>query len=306
MGASKDFFESSQSTDYLEFLKYIEEKTEKSHSSLSETLYADLPDFRVLKNYKAYSADGLIDRYNCAQIQGLLIRSKRIKFKIYKSSKVEKRRLIQKLRFLGLMADISVNGDEMVLEVSGPMSIFDGANAYGLKIANFFPYILLFQKWSLEADVEISRKRLSLEVDSKKKISSHYKDFTGHIPEEYEKISLMIDKAKANDGWKAQVCEDFLNLGQESYCFPDMEFSKDSSEKVYMEIFHKWHFAELKRRLSVLEKSSPKPLVLAVQKNLTKKDGLDKRLEKLAENGAQGITIFGFPTAKAVLTQLAL
>ena len=51
--------------------------------------------------------------------------------------------------------DISVNGDEMVLgriRAYAPFSMVQ--IAYGLKIANFFPYILLFQKWSLEADVE--------------------------------------------------------------------------------------------------------------------------------------------------------
>ena len=36
------------------------------------------------------------------------------------------------------MAEISVNSNEMTLSVSGPMSIFDGASAYGMKVANFF------------------------------------------------------------------------------------------------------------------------------------------------------------------------
>ena len=49
---------------------------------ISETLYADLPDFKILSDYKKMIEDALIHRYNCAQIQGLLLRSKKITFKV--------------------------------------------------------------------------------------------------------------------------------------------------------------------------------------------------------------------------------
>jgi predicted nuclease of restriction endonuclease-like RecB superfamily len=304
MNYSKEFFTESHSDNYLEFIKFIESKTKRNHGVISETLYADLPDFRILSEYKKNGEEALIHRYNCAQIQGLLIRSKKITFYIASATTVQKRRLVQKLRFLGLIADIHVNDDIMELSVSGPMSIFQGGNAYGMKIANFFPYILLFSKWSLKAEIDINRKKLLLECDSKKKISSHYKDFSGHIPEEYEKICQMIDKAKANEGWSASVCSDFVNLGLESYSFPDLVFKKKDQDGVYMEIFHKWHATELKRRVSSLSSKSSSNLILAVQKSLIKHDGLDKKLDKLVAKGHKVVMFSGFPSTKAVLAQL--
>ena len=148
MNYSKEFFTESHSDNYLDFIKYIEKKSGRNHGVISETLYADLPDFKILSEYKKMGEDTLIHRYNCAQIQGLLIRSKKITFLVEGATTVQKRRLVQKLRFLGLIADIHVTGSAMELSVSGPMSIFHGGNAYGMKISNFFPYIHIFSKWS--------------------------------------------------------------------------------------------------------------------------------------------------------------
>ena len=304
MSYANEFFTNSDSTNYLDLLNYIESKSGRNHGVISETLYADLPDFRILSDIKETDAKALIHRYNCAQIQGLLIRSKSLRFIIEDPSKVEMRRLVQKLRFLGLIADIEVKGKILELSVSGPMSMFQSGNAYGLKIANFFPYILLFSKWKLVAEIELNRKKLLLECDWKKTINSHYKSFSGHIPEEYEKICQMIDKSKGNQGWKAAVCSDFVNLGMESYSFPDLVFKKAENDDVYMEIFHKWHASELKRRISSLTKKKNSNLILAVQKSLVKHDELDKKLDKLSENGHKIVLFSGFPSTKAVLAQL--
>ncbi len=71
-----------------------------------------------------------------------------------------------------------------------------------------------------------------------------------------------------------------------------------------MEIFHKWHAAELKRRVSSLVSKSQSNLILAVQKSLIKHDGLDKKLDKLVAKGHKVVMFSGFPSTKAVLAQL--
>ena len=63
---------------------------------ISETLYADLPDFKILSEYKKMGEDTLIHRYNCAQIQGLLIRSKKITFLVKGASYSSKKKINSK------------------------------------------------------------------------------------------------------------------------------------------------------------------------------------------------------------------
>lgn len=280
---------------------------EKSLDTIKHELYSDLPSFRRLKSFESISPKGLIDRYNCAQIQGLLIHAQSMKVTINGRPSIEqKRALVQKLKFHRLLAQIDVDGDQMELDISGPLSLIDSRQTYGMRLSNFFPYILLFDKWTLSAELRLDRQNLILELDQKKAIASHYKGLTGYIPPEFQNfLSAFNAKATTTDDWRALQASDFIPLAGKSYLFPDMKISKSGNATVYMEIFHRWHQFQLGERLDALAKTPGLRILLAICKSLKLKEEYKEKLRVLEQVGIRAIYFKEFPTPKAVLTQLS-
>ena len=75
--------------------------------NLSQKLYADLPPFQQVLKFRKITGEGLLHRYNCAQVQGLLLRSESITVKLPDSSAASMRQLLKYLRFNKLLAKIS-------------------------------------------------------------------------------------------------------------------------------------------------------------------------------------------------------
>ena len=54
--------------------------------NLSDQLYSDLPPFQKVMKFRKITGEALLHRYNCAQVQGLLLRSEKIKLKLPEST----------------------------------------------------------------------------------------------------------------------------------------------------------------------------------------------------------------------------
>jgi predicted nuclease of restriction endonuclease-like RecB superfamily len=290
-----------------DFQQHFSLAAEKPLETIKHELYSDLPLFRRLKSFESISPNELVDRYNCAQIQGLLIHAQSMKVTISGRPSIEqKRALVQKLKFHRLLAQIDVDGDQMKLDISGPLSLIDARQTYGMRLSNFFPYILLFDKWTLVAELRMNRQNLILELDHKKAITSHYKGLTGYIPAEFQNfLSAFNAKATATDDWRALQASDFIQLAGKSYLFPDIKISKSGNAMVYMEIFHRWHQAQLGERLDALAKTPGLRILLAICKSLKLKEEYKQKLRDLEQVGIRSIYFREFPTPKAVLTQLS-
>ncbi len=275
---------------------------------LQECIYSDLPHNRRLTTFKSMDPEQLIHRYNAAQIQGLLLFAKKVTCKVYQLSLVEKRRLMQKIKFHGLLVDTNAfigDTEPLTFELSGPLSIYEGASTYGGRLANFFPHLLHFNKWDMVAAIKLNQKILNLELNHKKKIRSHYKALTGYIPEEFssfmENFNSKMDGK--NGSWKVSLCNDFIHLGGNDYSFPDFVFEGSQGRKRYLELFHRWHSSAIKRRLrSVANQSST--LILGVCRSILKDIKTKEMMQQASENKIKIVTYTGFPTVKALLTYL--
>lgn len=285
------------------FQKNLAGQLNKGVEELQDELYADLPDQQRLKSLDLLGSEKLIHRLNCAQIQGLLLRAKYMDLHLEKASLVQRRALIQKLRFFSLWAEPREEYP-FCIRVSGPMAIFDSSQAYGLRLANFFPYLLLVKDWKMEASLEISKKKLELQLDSSKMILSHYPDLSSYIPDEFGKfISNFGKEDKAQANWTLEVADTFINLGGGHFCFPDFKLThRLSNEVVFVELFHRWHKGQLQRRLEACGGSSK--LLLGVCSSLKASTLVKQCQARLIENGWNIFSFNGFPTAKKVLQSL--
>ena len=274
--------------------------------SIKADLYSDLPPFKRVKEFKDFDAFQLVHRYNCAQIQGLLLRAIEVRITINEVDLSSKRRFLRNLKFCRLLGEVYSEDGSLTIKISGPLAIFDGTVTYGMRLAQFFPYLLLEKKWSLEADVKLKDKVLSLKASFKKPIESHYRDRKTYIPDEFQNFVDAFNEAsdKKRYGFRASLGDSFYHIGRQSYCFPDFSLSSENST-YHIELFHKWHKGQLSKRLESLAYKEGNRLIIGVCKTLQKQRDFNKIIEKHMESGLKIFGFTNFPTPRAVLTQLA-
>ena len=292
-----------------EFQDLVGQKTGIAFDLLSKQLYGDLDDCKKIIKFDPVEPKSLIHRHNISQVQGLLLKATNIKFQVMGRDLIARRQLLQKLKFCQLLAEISESPEqkELTLKVSGPLSIFEQSQSYGTRISQFFPYILLFEKWTVEAEIEIRQKKFQLSLDSNRPMESHYKEFQGYIPEEYQ---CFVDGFKDLDknlrkGWTIEEGSAVLNLGAGEYCVPDLTFRNERGILSHLELFHRWNKSQLEKRLSIFKKLREHNLILGISRELAKKQEIAGILNSLGSTDAKIFTFGQFPTTKAILTQLA-
>lgn len=272
--------------------------------TIAEGLYADLPEFRTITRARKLNADALLARYNCQQVQGHLLQSTVMRIAIKNASIEEKRELFRSLRFHRLLADITQEGEALAIRIDGPLSIFTQQSAYGMRIANFFPNVLYCKDWELSATIKTKDRELELKVDSTQGLKNPAVQRGQYIPNE---MTHFIEKFNAEEnGWTASIGADFLHLGHQSYCFPDITFTHSPGKKIHLELFHKWHRDPLKKRLTALAARPVATLLLGVERSLLKDEGTGEQVKNSTVFKQFGFLFADFPTPRSVNLALSV
>ena len=292
--------------DLGEYRSEVAQQIGISALELVNQLYGDLPPFQKVLGFRKISAEGLLHRYNCAQIQGLLLRCEAMTIHLADSRSAKLRQLMKYLRFNKLLCSIRRNkdhGKSLVLEIDGPLSIFVNTQKYGFNLANFFPAILHQTRWELKAEVRIRKNQShTLDLNQTCGIRSHYRQFISYVPEEIKLLSQQI--ANKIPAWELTSTADYLQFTGESVCFPDFLFTHSSGKKVAMELFHTWHSAPLVERLNQLEAQNSAPLLLGVNRNLLNNDELTEKLESSLYFSRFGFYFRDGPTISKIIPLL--
>ena len=274
--------------------------------NLSDQLYSDLPPFQKVIKFRKITGEALLHRYNCAQVQGLLLRSEKIKLKLPESSTASLRQLIKYVRFNKLLAKISFDhkkSKSIDMQIDGPLSMFLQTQKYGLNLANFFPAVLHQQEWEMDAKVRIHKNRTYiLQLDQSCGIRSHLRQFLAYVPEEIEKLGLQL--AKKLPDWTLSSSNDFVTLSGENMCFPDYILKHISGKKVPLELFHNWHSAPLLNRLSQLDAQKETPLLIGINRSLLKNKDVANKLESSDYFSRFGFLFRDVPTTAMLLPRL--
>jgi len=276
--------------------------------NLSDQLYSDLPPFQKVIKFRKITGEALLHRYNCAQVQGLLLRSEKIKLKLPESSTASLRQLLKYVRFNKLLAKISFDhkkSKSIDMQIDGPLSMFLQTQKYGLNLANFFPAVLHQQEWEMDATVRIHKNRTYiLQLDQSCGIRSHLRQFLAYVPEEIEKLGLQI--AKKLPDWTLSSSNDFVPLSGENMCFPDYLLKHISGKKVPLELFHNWHSAPLLNRLSQLDAQKEAPLLIGINRSLLKNKDVANKLESSDYFSRFGFLFRDVPTTAMLLPRLEI
>ena len=239
---------------------------------IATRLYADLRANEVLTEFAPLEVDALLQRYDVALAQGVLLRATRVVVDLGGETPGRVRQLFRAARFFGLLHRVmrlnTEDGVRYRIELDGPLSLFSAVQKYGLKLAMFLPEILRCKKWQLQADVLWTKKkvpcRFLLSADDKLKPTE--RAVKGVAP---EIAKLVAGFRKLKCSWDVAENEEIFALPGEAVCVPDLVFSnRDTGEVVYFEAFGFWSRTAVWQRIEAVGDDFPARLILAIGKQL--------------------------------------
>lgn len=272
---------------------------------LKGAIYADLPDNERLLSMRRLFPKELLERYNCALVQGLLLFCAKLDATVAEPDPSKMRRLFKYLKFFRLLARLSlVEGSEsgpskVRIEVDGPASLFENTLKYGLQLASFLPAIVQVSKWSIDCEVKLRERLLKLKLDESSGLASHYGNFGAYIPEEVSMFHRLF-KEKVHE-WRVAGGSPFIRAEGQCLIFPDLSFeSADGRRRMHLELFHKWHSSQLLPRLEFCERNPSIPLLLGVDRGAAADTRTKAALEGSAWFSRRGFLFRDFPGVDTV------
>lgn len=237
-------------------------------------LFADLRRNERLVAFRPIAALRLLERYDVALAQGILLRAHRVEISLRGEEPGRARQLFRAARFHGLLHRVEPIEGGWRIELDGPMSLFSSAQKYGLELALFLPAVLRCSSWSLTAEVAWGKSRSAarLELGPQHGLVPHGRAIEGVAPE----LSHFIDGFRALDSsWTIAVCDDIVAIPGEAAVVPDLVFShRQTGERVWLEAFGYWSRAAVWQRIETVRRGFPGRILLAVGKHLRVSDEL--------------------------------
>ncbi len=245
---------------------------------LERGLYADLKDEQVLVEWKPCRPKWLLERYNVALAQGVLLRATELTVKLGAQSVRRQRELFRKIKFFQLLHRVKADGKGgYVIRLDGPMSLFKASGKYGVKMASFLPTLLHFDRWTLEARLLWGRKRrrLRFRLSPKQGLKSTTRLLGQWQPEELAWLPEQFDKLGSE--WEISTDAELLPLGGQGVLVPDFVFRHPTGTRVFMEVLGFWGRGIVESRLELLRRHGPENFILALSKQLAAgREGLDE------------------------------
>ncbi len=170
----------------LGVLKKVAEKMGTTVEEIENAIYADLEDNLILRKVPAITPPQLLYLYNSEQIETVIMKSQWIQITLSENYG----RLVRKIRSLGLLYSHTENGNLHTLKVSGPVSVLEHSERYGIRLALLVKYLLHLAMWELDAIVSLRDGREKR--DYRYHIDDSVREFTGISPLQMEKLPSFV------------------------------------------------------------------------------------------------------------------
>jgi len=234
--------------------------------AMTDSLFADLRDENRLLRFEDMTAQRLIDRYNVALAQAVLLRSVLVRAEVRNERPVRYRQLFRRLKFHRLLYRVEGSmRDGYVLHIDGPLSLFSATTRYGLQVALFLPALLHCTDFRLEAELRWGPKRepRGFYLDSREGLITHQSDAGTYIPAE---IPAFVERFRqVAPAWEISECTELIELGREGVWVPDFRAIHQATKTdVFIEIVGFWKRASLERLIKLLPRYGPSRFVLAI------------------------------------------
>jgi predicted nuclease of restriction endonuclease-like RecB superfamily len=238
--------------------------------ALLAALFADLRDENRLLRFEDMTAQRLIDRYNVALAQAVLLRSVLVKAEVRNERPARYRQLFRQLKFHRLMYRVEGSmRDGYVFQIDGPLSLFSATTKYGLQVALFLPALLLCSDFRLEAELRWGPRRepRSFYLDSRDGLVSHQADTGTYVPAE---LTAFVERFRQiAPAWELNECTELIELGRQGIWVPDYRaVHQATGTDVFIEVLGFWKRSSLERLTRLLPRYGPPRFVLAISDRL--------------------------------------
>ncbi len=310
--ASAKLLRSGEYADEAEYARAVDAVS--AFKVRSTCIYADLRDNDRLISFRSISAKELIERYNVALVQGLLLQAGSMELDFDNAEASRLRRLFSLVRFNRLVATASAtapkkddetdDGEERMsihITVDGPGSVLANPRGYGYQLASFFPAIVNFRHWKMTAKISCTsyagKSERTLKLDELSGLVNR-DAFGAFVPEE---VGIFIKHFKESGSeWRVLEETPFLKGRKAMLLFPDFAFEHPSGKKLYMELFHRWHADQLLSRLEELDSGADMPLVIGVDKAVADRPDIQEHLTASPSFARLGFIYRDYPTIDRV------
>jgi uncharacterized protein len=235
-------------------------------------LYADLPEAHVLTSFEAPTPEGLLQRYNLAQAQGVLYRASQVVITAHRNDPGEYKLLFRYVKLFGLMAYIEGDADHgFTLTIDGPASLFTPSPRYGLALAKLLPALLHVTRWGLTAALVPRRGSLPtpqgtrFTLDAGCGLVSHYPP--GQPYDSILEQAFAERWARTLTPWRLEREVDLIPLPG-SVMVPDFRLVHPDGRSCVLEIVGYWRPEYLRKKFAQVRRAGREDLLLAVSERL--------------------------------------
>lgn len=284
-----------QELDRAAVLAEVGAKLGKTPEELEAALYADLRGAELLRKPWPLGAEALVERYNLALAQSILLRAARVTVLVSGETPDRYRRLFRTIRFLGLLSQVTPHAEEAPAEappkkkgrprknapaaeeprrvysitIDGPFSLFGPSQKYGLRLATLLHAVLGCERFFLKADVLWGQRREAavFRVAPEDGLVPHAAELPSSSP---VLDAFVAGFDKLGSAWKVAHSDRIFTVPGEPAVIPDLVFSNErTGEEVFLEAFGFWSRAAVWTRVEQIRRGVvPAPLMLAVSKEL--------------------------------------
>jgi predicted nuclease of restriction endonuclease-like RecB superfamily len=240
-------------------------------------LFADLKSEQKLIRFKDVSAEHLLQRYNVALAQAVLLRATRVHVSITGEPPARYRQLLRQIKFRRLLCEAERTGpDSYTLHLDGPLSLFSSTQKYGLQLALFLPAVLLCKNFELRAELKwgAQRKPKVFLLTPRDRLVSDAPDHGMYTPPE---LALFVESfRKRQSDWDIAEETEVYPLGN-GFWVPDYRLvHRGTGEVVLLEVLGFWRKSSAIKHLQYLQRFATAPYLLAVSDELHIEEQLDE------------------------------
>jgi predicted nuclease of restriction endonuclease-like RecB superfamily len=244
-----------------------------SVAELERSLYADLRGVQQLERCSATNAAGLVEDYELAQLQSVLLRALRLEAEVRAARPDAYRELFRKLKFRQLLFRIEpLAGGGYRIDIDGPLSLFGPTTKYGLELALSLPSLLSCGHVTLRAELRWGKRREKLIFEHtfapRVQVSAD-----GGVRTEVLELIRALEQQRE---FRVRPCERLLDLTAEGggVLVPDLELTPASaaaagnSRSVLVELLGFWSRDAVFRRIEAAERGLAEPVLFVVSSRL--------------------------------------
>jgi uncharacterized protein len=271
---SAEYRRSSLSAELLPFdraavLRQAATELDLTPEAIDQGLFADLKSEQRLVKFKDTTAERLLQRYNVAVAQAILLRSTRVVATVRGEPPQRYRQLLRQVKFHRLVCDVErLSPDSFQLRLDGPLSLFSATQKYGLQLALFLPALLHCKDFELKADLlwGAQRKPKTFVLTPRDGLVSHRDDQGMYVPVE---LGMFVELfRKRIEDWELLDETDIFPLGT-SFWVPDFQLRHRATGKVVrLEVLGFWRKSSAEIHLARLRQHVSEPFLLAVSDQL--------------------------------------